>query len=149
MRARTATWFETKIRYEKTKEDGLDKKVTEMYVVDALSFTEAENRIIEEMSSFISGEFKVTDIKKASYGEIFFTDAAADDKWYKAKLAYILFDEKTEKEKRTSTYFLVQASTLSDAVKHIVEAMSTYMGDYDIVSVAETQVMDVYERKAE
>ena len=136
MRARTATWFETKIRYEKTMEDGLDKKVTEMYVVDALSFTEAETRIIEEMSSFISGE-------------IFFTDAAADDKWYKAKLAYILFDEKTEKEKRTSTYFLVQASTLSDAVKHIVEAMSTYMGDYDIVSIAETQVMDVYERKAE
>jgi len=138
MRARTATWFETKIRYEKTMEDGLDKKVTEMYVVDALSFTEAETRILEEMSSFISGEFKVTDIKKASYGEIFL-----------AKLAYILFDEKTEKEKRTSTYFLVQASTLSDAVKHIVEAMSTYMGDYDIVSIAETQVMDVYERKAE
>ena len=149
MRSRTATWFETKIRYEKTMENGLDKKVTEMYVVDALSFTEAETRILEEMSSFISGEFKVTDIKQAAYGEVFFSDAAADDKWYKAKLVYLLFDEKTEKEKRTNTFFLVQASSLSDAVKHIVEAMSTYMGDYEIVSVAEMQVMDVYEHKAE
>lgn len=146
MRARTATWFETKIRYEKTMEDGLEKKITELYVVDALSFTEAETRITEEMSSFISGEFKVTDIKQASYGEIFFSDAAADDKWYKAKLQYIMFDEKTEKEKRTTQYFLVQTATLSDAVKHIVEAMSTYMGDYAIVSIAETQVMDVYEK---
>ena len=149
MRSRTSSWFETKIRYRKTMEDGMEKPVTEQYVVDALSFSEAETAITEEMAVYISGEYKITDIKPAAYGEIFFSDAAADDKWYKAKLAYILFDEKTEKEKRTSTYFLVQASTLSDAVKHIVEAMSTYMGDYDIVSIAETQVMDVYERKAE
>jgi hypothetical protein len=75
MRSRTAEWFETKIKYEKTMEDGLTKKVTEQYVVDALSFTEAERRIIEEMTNYISGAFDVADIKKATYKEIFFSDA--------------------------------------------------------------------------
>lgn len=99
MRSRTSTWFECKIRYEKTMEDGSQKKVTEQYVVDALSFTEAEASIIEEMSSYISGEFEVKDIKKAAYGEIFFSDSPSADRWYKAKLQFITIDEKTEKEK--------------------------------------------------
>ena len=97
MRSRTADWYETKIRYEKTMEDGAQKKVTEQYVVDALSFTEAENTIIEEMSSYISGEFKITDIKHAAYREIFFSENTNDDRWYKAKLQFITLDEKTEK----------------------------------------------------
>ena len=84
MRSRTAEWFECKIRYEKVMEDGLQKKVTETYIVDALSFSEAEERIIEEMSSYISGEFNVVDIKKATYKEIFFADQDSADKWYKA-----------------------------------------------------------------
>ena len=75
MRSRTAIWFETKVRYEKTIEDGSQKKVTEQYTVDALSFTEAESTIIEEMSSYISGEFEVSDIKKATYKEVFFSEA--------------------------------------------------------------------------
>ena len=99
MRSRTAEWFETKIKYEKTMEDGLTKKVTEQYVVDALSFTEAERRIIEEMTNYISGAFDVADIKKATYKEIFFSDAEMADRWYKAKLQFITIDEKTEKEK--------------------------------------------------
>ena len=85
MRSRTAVWFETKIRYEKTMDDGMQKKVSESYVVDALSFTEAENTIIEEMRVYITGDFKVTDLKQAAYGEIFFSDADTDDKWYKCK----------------------------------------------------------------
>lgn len=145
MRTRTANWFETKIRYEKMMEDGLQKKVTEQYVVDALSFTEAEKRIIEEMSAYISGEFKITDIKMAAYGEVFFTDAPADDRWYKAKLQFITIDEKTEKEKRSTVTYLVQAASLPGAVKHIEEVMGGTMIDYVIASVAETQVMDVYE----
>ena len=116
MRSRTATWFECKIRYEKTMEDGMQKKVTEAYVVDALSFSEAEERIIEEMSSYISGEFTVTDIKKAPYGEIFFSDQELADSWYKAKLQFITIDEKTEKEKRTTVNYLVQAGSFNGAV---------------------------------
>lgn len=145
MRSRTSTWFECKIRYEKTMEDGSQKKVTEQYVVDALSFTEAEASIIEEMSSYISGEFEVTDIKKAAYGEIFFSDAPSADRWYKTKLQFITIDDKTEKEKKSNVIYLVHGSTLPGAVKSIDEVMGGTMIDYVIASIAETQIMDVFE----
>ena len=147
MRSRSANWFECKIRYEKVMEDGLQKKVTENYVIDALSFSEAEERITEEMSSYISGEFDVADIKKASYGEIFFSDDEMADKWYRAKLQFITYDEKTDKEKRSSVTYLVQAGSFNGAVKNIDEAMGGTMIDYVISSVAETTLMDVYEYK--
>ena len=148
MRSRTATWFECKIRYEKIMEDGMQKKVTEAYVVDALSFSEAEERIIEEMSSYISGEFNVTDIKKAPYGEIFFSDQEMADRWYKAKLQFITLDEKTEKEKRSNVNYLVQAGSFNGAVKNLEEVMGGTMIDYSIVSVNETTLMDVFEHLA-
>ncbi len=147
MRSRTANWFECKIRYKKTMEDGMEKTVTEGYVVDALSFSEAERRIIEEMSSYISGEFEVRDIKKAPYGEIFFADDDLADKFYKAKLQFITIDEKTEKEKRSSVNYLVQAGSFNGAVKNIDEVMGGTMIDYVIASVAETTLMDVFEYK--
>ena len=145
MRTRTATWFETKIQYEKTMEDGLQKKVKEQYVVDALSFTEAEKRITEEISSYISGAFDVADIKKATYKEIFFSDEATADRWYKAKVQFITIDEKTEKEKRSNVYYLVQASTLQGALKNVDEVMGGTMIDYAIAAISETTVMDVFE----
>ena len=147
MRSRTAEWFECKIRYEKTLEDGMQKKVTEVYTVDALSFTEAEQRIMEEMSSYISGEFDVADIKKAAYKEIFFSDTDAADRWYKAKLQFITIDEKSGREKRSAVTYLVNAGTLNGAVKNIGEVMDGTMIDYVIASVAETQLMDVFEYK--
>lgn len=145
MRSRTSTWFECKIRYEKTMEDGSQKKVTELYVVDALSFTEAEASIIEEMSSYISGEFEVKNIKKAAYGEIFFSDSPSADRWYKTKLQFITIDDKTEKEKKSNVNYLVHGSTLPGAVKSIDEVMGGTMIDYVIASIAETQIMDVFE----
>ena len=145
MRSRTANWFECKIRYEKIMEDGLQKKVTEVYTVDALSFSEAEERITEEMSSYISGEFEVADIKKAAYKEIFFSEEEMADKWYKTKLQFITIDEKTEKEKRSAVNYLVQAGSLHGAVKNIEEVMGGTMIDYVIASVAETSLMDVFE----
>lgn len=148
MRSRTSDWFETKIRYEKTQEDGMQKATTEQYVVDALSFTEAESSIIEEMSSYISGEFKITDIKPAAYHEIFFSENANDDKWYKAKLQFITLDEKTDKEKKSNVVYLVQADNFANAVKNIQDFMGKTMIDYVIASVAETQIMDVYEHNA-
>jgi hypothetical protein len=150
MRSRTAEWFECKIRYEKTQEDGMLKKVTEIYTVDALSFTEAEQRIMEEMSSYISGEFEVADIKKAAYKEIFFSDEEMADRWYRAKLQFITIDEKTEKEKRSNVTYLVNAGTLNGAVGNIDTVMGGTMIDYAIAAVAETQLMDVFEyRKKE
>ena len=145
MRSRTANWFECKIRYEKIMEDGLQKKVTEVYTVDALSFSEAEERITEVMSAYISGEFEVADIKKATYKEIFFSDEEMADKWYKTKLQFITIDEKTEKEKRSAVNYLVHAGSLHGAVKNIEEVMGGTMIDYVIASVAETSLMDVFE----
>ena len=145
MRSRTAVWFECKIGYEKVMEDGLQKKVKESYVVDALSFTEAESRIMEEMSSYISGEFTIENINKASYKEIFFSDEEMADRWYKAKLQFITIDEKTEKEKRSNVNYLVQAGTLKGAVNNIESVMGTTMIDYVIAAVAETTLMDVFE----
>ena len=95
MRSRTGTWFTTKVKYQKTQEDGTEKVVSETYVVDALSFTEAESSIIDEMSVYVSGEFHVSGITKSAFGEIFFSDVDDDDKWYKAKLQFITIDEKT------------------------------------------------------
>ena len=149
MRSRTANWFLCKIRYEKVMEDGMQKRVTEQYVVDALSFTEAEARIMEEMASYISGEFEVWEIDRAVFKEIFFSDADMADKWYKAKLKFITIDEKTEKEKKTIVYYLVQAGSFDGANRNIDEVMGGTMIDYVIASVAETQLMDVFEHNAQ
>lgn len=143
------TWFEGKIRYEKVAENGMNKKVTEPYLVDALSFTEAEARLIEEVTPFITGEFTVTDIKRANYSEIFPSDEEAADKWYKCKLYFITIDEKSGAEKKTATNILVQAADLRDAVKKLDEGMKGTMADYVIASVAETAIMDVYPYQAE
>jgi hypothetical protein len=126
-------------------EDGLQKKVTELYVIDALSYSEAETRIMNEMSSYISGEFEVADLKKAAYKEVFFSDKETDDRWYKARLQFITIDEKTEKEKRSAVTYLVQAATLDSAVKNINEVMNGTMIDYEKSNIAETKVVDVFE----
>ncbi|NDV84337.1 DUF4494 domain-containing protein [Bacteroides sp. 51] len=138
------TWFECKIRYEKMMENGMNKKVTEPYLVDALSFTEAEKRIIEEITPYITGEFTVSDIKRANYSELFFSDEESSDRWFRCKLIFITLDEKSGAEKRTATNVLVQAEDLRDAVKKLDEGMKGTMADYQIGSVAETPIMDVF-----
>ena len=147
MRSRTAMWFECKIRYEKTMEDGLPKKINEVYVVDALSFSEAEERIIEEMSSYISGEIEIVDVKIAPYREVFFADDNLADQWFKAKLSFITIDERTNKEKRTSTMYLVNAGNISSAINNIDKVMSGTMIDYVTTSISATKIMDVFEYK--
>ena len=142
-------WFLCKIKYEKTMENGQNKKVTEPYLVDALSHTEAEARIIEEMTPYISGEFTVSGIVPAKYSELFFADEEAADRWFKCKLAFLTFDEKSGAEKRTMTNVLVQAADLRDAVKKLDEGMKGSMADYLILSVAETPIMDVYPYEAD
>ena len=137
------TWFECKIRYEKIAENGMTKKVTEPYLVDALSFTEAESRIIEEITPFITGEFTVSDIKRANYSELFPCEEDAADRWFKCKLYFITIDEKS------GANMLVQAADLRDAVKKLDEGMKGTMADYSIASVSETAIMDVYPYSAE
>lgn len=145
MKSITSEWFECKIRYEKIMEDGLQKKVTELYTIDAMSFSEAETRIIDEAAKYISGEFEVTDIKKAKYKEIFFSDDAMADRWYKATLEFITINEKTEKEQRSKTVYLVNAGSFNGAVKNVDEVMGGTMIDYVTAKIEETPIMDVFD----
>lgn len=142
-------WFECKIKYEKTMENGLVKKVTEPYLVDAINFTEAEKRIIEEISPFMTGEFQVSDIKRARFAELFETPEESADRWFKAKLTFITLDEKSGVEKKTSQNVLVQAADLRAAVKRLDEGMKGSMMDYVISSMAETPIMDIFPYKAD
>ncbi len=148
MRSRTAKWFICIVKYEKVTEDGTEKKVTEQYVVDALSFTEAEKRIMENMASYVSGAFEIANINPAPFGEIFFSDGEVDDKWYKAKLQFITIDKKTDREKRSNVTYLVQAGSLEGARKNIDEVMGGTMIDYVIAGVNETPIVDVFEHKS-
>ena len=145
MRAREASWYETRIKYQKTMEDGSEKVVNELYVVDALSCTEAETSIIDEMSCYISGDSAVTSAKKTNYGEIFLSDLDDDDKRYKAKCQFITIDEKSAKEKRSNVTYLVQAKSLARALRYVDEVIGKSMLDYDIVSLSETKIIDVFE----
>jgi len=135
-------WFETKIKYEKTAEEGKIVKVSETYLVDALSFTEAEARITEEMKPFISGEFIIATIRRAKINEMFFDENG--DKWYKAKVMFISLDEEKGVEKKIATTMLVQANDTKEANEGIVKGMKGSMADYEIASVTETQILDVY-----
>lgn len=142
------TWFEVSIKYQKIAENGMEKKTTEKYLFDSLSFTESEGRCIEEMTPFISGEFTVSDIKRANYSEVFFSDEESADRWFKCKLAFITIDEKSGAEKKTFTQVLVQAADLRDAVKKLDEGMKGTLAGYLIASVVETALIDVYPYKA-
>lgn len=148
LRSRTSTWFECKVRYEKTQEDGSEKLVNELYVVDALSFTEAEASIIDNMAVYVSGELKIANINPTNYNEIFFSDIDDDDLWFKARLAFITIDEKSNNEKRSYVNYLIQAKCIERAKRYVDEVMGKTMIDYELKSLSETKILDVFEHKA-
>lgn len=140
-----ANWFECKAKYEKMMENGAVKKVSEPYLVDALSFTEAEARIIEELTPFISGEFTIDSVKRTRIKEIFWDDSA--DKWYQVKVAFITIDEKTAAEKKSVHLALVAANDFRGALDSFMEGMKGTLADFDIIAITETPIMDVYKVK--
>ena len=137
-------FYEVKIQYQKTLEDGKEKKVTEQYVVEALSFTEAEARIIKEMTPYISGEFDVVSEKIAPFSEIFLSDKSDDDKWFISKVGFITIDEKTAKEKKQTFRYLVQAETSEKAMDYTKEMFFHGMSDYSIDAVQDTPTLEVF-----
>lgn len=137
-----ALWFECKVKYDRMQENGMVKKVNEPYLVDALTFTEAEARIIEEVKPFISGEFSISAVKKTKISEIFFDETG--DKYYMVKVNFIIPDEKTGVEKKTASFILVAASDFKGALDRFEQGMAGTLGDYEIASIAETPLMDVY-----
>ncbi|MBO5540461.1 MAG: DUF4494 domain-containing protein [Muribaculaceae bacterium] len=135
-------WFECKVKYDKTLETGAVKTVTEPYLVDALSFTEAEARITEEMQPYISGEFTVSAVRRVNLSDIFYNESG--DRWYKVKTNFITIDEKTAVEKKTASFQLVQASEFKEALDVFMEGMKDTMADFEIASITETMLMDVF-----
>lgn len=136
------TWYECKVKYRKVDESGSHKMVTEPYLVDALSYTEAETRINEEMSAYISEEFKITNIKIANFAEIHPFENS--DRWFKSKVSLITFDEESGKERKSNMYLLVQANDIKEAFDNTTRMMKDSMSDYTIPAIAESPIMDVF-----
>lgn len=137
-------WFECKVRYDKTTETGLQKKVTEPYLVEALTFTEAERRFIEEITPFMTGEFNVEAINRTKIVEVMESNDASADRWFRARIAFITLDEKSGAEKKAKQLVIVQATDFRDALRELDEHMKGTLGDWVIEIIAETNIMDVY-----
>lgn len=135
-------WFECKVKLEKTAEEGKIVNVNESYLVDALTFAEAEERMIEEMKPFISGEFAVANIKRVKINELFFHDDG--DKWYRFKVNYVTLDEEKGVEKKVPVAMMVQASEIGQALSRLHEGMKGSLADYEVVTIVETLIMDVF-----
>ena len=144
MKSKVSKYFEVKIQYQKIQDDGKEKKVTEQYVVEALSFTEAEKRITEEMYSYIHDSFDVVAEKIAPYSEIILSDKSDDDKWFLSKISFVTIDEKTAKEKKTSQRLLVQADTSETALEYTKKLFDSSMNDYTIDAVQDTPTIEVF-----
>lgn len=145
MRTRTAVWYETTVRYERSKGDE-NNIATEAYAVDALSFAEAEQRITEEMEPYCSGEFDVKKIAIAPYAEVFFSGVEDDDKFFRATVAITTLDERTGKEKKNNVNYLVQAKNIETARRHVVDAFFNTAMEYEIKRLVETKILDVFEK---
>ena len=143
MKQISGTWFECKVRYEQTQEDGLEKMVTETYVYKAADFGEAYDKAIKNMSTFISGDFGITAMKIAQYGEVVMQDDRTEEKYYRVKVNLIILDEKTQKEKKTACYYLVNADSVEKARKYTDTALSDTIMDYVIEAVQEAKIIDV------
>lgn len=140
----TVNWFEVKVKYTKVCENGRQRKVSELYLLNAVSFTEAESRIIEELREMIQVDFCIEAIKKSNITELVESNDANDDKWFKAKVAIIDCDSISGKEKRANQYFLVAGSDVDKSLENLQKALSTYVIPFEIVQVGDSNIMDVF-----
>ena len=153
----TTNYFLSTVRYEKTMENGLNKTVSEQYLFDALSFTEAEARTIEELQPYISGEFSIPQIVKPRISELMLSEDMSADRYYKVKVAFITIDEKNRAVKKANSFMLVQASDFKNAYERFIEGMKGTIGiigpkrmDYEKVvsslKVLKHQLDDLYKK---
>lgn len=138
------TWFSVRVQYDKVDEQGKSVKAKEVYLIDALSFTEAEARAIGELAQYISGEMRVTAMKIEDIAEIFNTEDEAADRWYRVKAVFIQLNEKTLKQQKRAQISLVKGKSTEDATNRFHEGMKGTMADYEIHTVSETQFVDVF-----
>lgn len=138
----SVTWYECKVKYRKTQESGEQKVTTETYLLDAISYTEAEARINGEMATYTSEEFLITNIKVANFSEVHPYENS--DRWFRSKVALIAYDEESGKERKTNMYLLVQANDVKEAYDNTITAMKGTMGEYTIPAIAESPIMNVF-----
>ncbi|PKD18668.1 hypothetical protein APR41_17900 [Salegentibacter salinarum] len=138
----SVTWFECKVKYKKTHETGEQKMTTDTYLLDAVSYTEAEARISEEMTAYTSEDFRIMNIKVANFSEVHPFENS--DRWFKSKVSLVALDEESGKEKKTNIYLLVQANDVKEAFENTTKAMEETMGDYSIPSITESPILDVF-----
>lgn len=138
----SVTWYECKVKYRKTHETGEQKVSTDTYLLDAVSYTEAEARINEEMAAYTSEEFRITNIKVANFSEVHPFENS--DRWFKSKVSLVALDEESGKERKTNMYMLVQANDIKEAFENTTKAMADTMGDYTIPAITESPILDVF-----
>lgn len=138
----SATWYECKVKYRKTHETGEQKVSTDTYLLDAVSYTEAEARISEEMTAYTSEDFRIMNIKVANFSEVHPFENS--DRWFKSKVSLVALDEESGKERKTNLYMLVQANDVKEAFENTTEALQSTMGDYTIPSITESPILDVF-----
>ncbi|GAA4312800.1 DUF4494 domain-containing protein [Pontixanthobacter gangjinensis] len=138
----SVTWYECKVKYRKTHETGESKVVTETYLLDAVSYTEAEARITEEMAAYTSEEFLITNIKVANLSEVHPFENS--DRWFKSKVSLISYDDESGKEKKSNLYMLIQANDVKEAYENTEQAMQETTGDYSIPAITESPILDVF-----
>ena len=145
LKAHSGRFFEVIVRMDETQEDGALKKVKKTFVVNALSFSEAESKVTNEMFPYNGGDFEVANINPAQYGEVFISDNEEDDGFYKCKLSLVTFDEKSGKEKKSKVVYLVQASSTNKAQSYIDHCiMNGSMTDFVTSSISESNITDVF-----
>lgn len=135
-------WFVSTVKYNKTDDDGNSKKVTELYLVDAVSFSETEARIYKELESVISGDFEISDISRSNFVDVFYYDDA--DVWYKCKVTYATVDEDSGKEKKVVQYMLVSAHNVKSAYERIQESLSTMLVPFEIPQITVSKFLEVF-----
>ncbi len=140
------TWFECKVKYTKVTESGKEQTITENFLLDAVSFTDAETRIIRQMEQMVRGEFNVTDIKKSRIGEVFPYDTG--EWWFKATINLVTVDEEAGKEKKMRTYYLIMADDIKEALERLEESLSYLVIPYVVSALAVSTIVDVFPYEA-
>ncbi len=136
------SWFTVKVKYTKQLDNGSFKRVSESYLLAAMTFTDAEARIFEELGSSIRGEFQVSGITRTDLHDIFQYDDS--EKWFKCKVTYDRLDEEGEKAKTVSQYFLVSAAHVKEAYERIEESLATLMIDFNVVSIVASPIVEIF-----
>ncbi|GJM61099.1 DUF4494 family protein [Persicobacter diffluens] len=139
-------WFLCKVKYRKEDDKGILKNISEAYLVDALSFTEAESRIHEELGSVIRGEFQVTNMSKSRIVDVF--EYPDTDNWHKCKVTYVMIDEEAKKEKKVSNLMIVSAANVKEAYERIQESLSSMLVPFQIPEIAETPIVEIFKYKS-